>query len=288
MADQQYPLPHVGLADVQLVLGATGAVPYTELLAKAKAELTVALALDPDVDEAWTLMAVVHFYEWDFDASERAVAKAIEINPRLGHAHSVRACNEMFRGRPDRAVPSAKLSVELDPLAMLWNGVLAYVQLARGDRDASRECVGAMLDFDPESWMAYYVRGLLLVADGRPSDAIAAFEKAVRFSGDAPLNLGPLACACGLAGDPDRARRILDDLVARAAQTFVPALPIALAHIGLGDLDAAIEWLEKSLAERDVWVTWAAWSPLFAATWSDPRMQDFLRRMKRLQEGRAA
>ena len=146
--DPGYALPHVGLADVELGAGAAGLIPYSEMLPKAKSELALALSLDPDHDEAWTLMAVVHFYEWDFDASEHAVTKALALNPRLGHAHSVRACNEVFRGRADRALAPAKRSVELDPLSTLWLNVLAYAHLAVGDRASAADCVHSVLTFD--------------------------------------------------------------------------------------------------------------------------------------------
>jgi tetratricopeptide (TPR) repeat protein len=281
--DPGYALPHVGLADVELGAGAAGLIPYSDMLPKAKSELTLALSLDPDLDEAWTLMAVVHFYEWDFEAADRAVAKALDLNPRLGHAHSVRACNEVFRGRADRALAPAKRSVELDPLSTLWLNVLAYTHLAVGDRRAAAECVSSVLTFDPGAWLGHYVKSLVCLAEGRATDAISAAEDALRCSGNASSMAGVLAGMRGLAGDRGRAEQALSDLRDRATRGFVPALAIAFAHIGCGDLDETFRWLERALAERDVWITWLPWSPLFAGLRADARMQDLLRRLQHLQ-----
>jgi serine/threonine-protein kinase len=281
--DPQYALPHVGLADVVLAAGGTGLIPYTEVLPKAKAELTLALSLDPELDEAWALMGVVHFFEWEHDAAERAVAKALELNPRLAHAHNARACNEMFRGRPERALAPAILSVELDPLSTFWNVVLTLTHLALGDRPSAGACVRSILTFDPESWWAHYLGSLISVAEGNLADALRSAENAVRYSGGAPMVVGALACVKGLAGDREGAERGLAELTARSAPFFVPGLAMAFAHVGLGQTDAAFDCLDKSLAERDVWVTWVEWTPLLAPLRSHPRMTDLMRRLKQLQ-----
>jgi serine/threonine-protein kinase len=287
VVDPRYALPHVGLADVELGAGGAGLIPYSEMLPKAKSELALALSLDPDLDEAWTLMGVVHFFEWDFEAADRAVAKALALNPRLGHAHSVRACNEVFRGRPEHALAPAKRSIELDPLSTLWLNVLAYTHLAAGDRRSAAECVYSVLTFDPGAWMAHYIKGLLCVAEGRAADAVSTFEDAVRCSGGALYMAGALACARGLAGDREGAERGLAGLQERASHEYVPPLSYAYAFLACGRVDEAFEWLDRALSDGDVWVTWVAWSPLFATLRSEARMEDFLRRLRQLQ-GKAA
>lgn len=123
----------------------------------------------------------------------------------------------------------------------------------------------------------------MCVAEGRAADAVDALEDAVRCSGAAPYMVGALACARGLAGDREGAERELADLRARASRVYVPALSFASACLGCGGLDDAFEWLERALTERDVWVTWAAWTPLFDTIRSDARMDAFLKRLAQLQ-----
>ena len=169
--------------------------------------------------------------------------------------------------------------MELDPLAPLWNYFLVLVHIARGDHRSAWDRVRAGLDFDPSFWLVHDARGMLMTADGDHAQAVRAMEEAVRCSGGVPLAVGSMICAIGLAGQRDRAEQELAALFDRATHGHVPAFSIALAYVGLGETDRAFEWLEKSYAERDVWLRCAWWNPMFAGVRDDPRMTDLLRRM---------
>ena len=54
------------------------------------------------------------------------------------------------------------------------------------------------------------------------------------------------------AGRHELARRKLDEPLERDARAYVPPYDIALIHAGLGDTGAAMRWLQRALAERDV------------------------------------
>ena len=53
----------------------------------------------------------------------------------------------------------------------------------------------------------------------------------------------------------------------------------ALIHLGLGDNDAALGWLEKAYQDRNSWMVYTNVSPQLDPLRSDPRFQDLLRRM---------
>jgi serine/threonine-protein kinase len=54
---------------------------------------------------------------------------------------------------------------------------------------------------------------------------------------------------------------------------------LAVAHTGLGESTAAIEWLERAYAERDWLVCVLKTDPIFDPLRGDPRFQDLLRRI---------
>jgi hypothetical protein len=56
---------------------------------------------------------------------------------------------------------------------------------------------------------------------------------------------------------------------------------MAVVHAGLGDVDAAIEWLERACAERDVWLVWLKVDPRLDRLRADARFEDLLRRVFR-------
>jgi Tfp pilus assembly protein PilF len=54
---------------------------------QAEALLEKAVTIDPQLDEAYLQLGILHFARGDFDEAIRGYRKAIEINPNLGEAH---------------------------------------------------------------------------------------------------------------------------------------------------------------------------------------------------------
>ncbi len=93
----------------------------------------------------------------------------------------------------------------------------------------------------------------------------------MRYSGGSPYAIGYLACAYALAERRDEAERQLATLLERSKHAWVPALSIAIAHLGLGPLDQVFKWLERAYEERDSWLLWHTYVPIFQRIRSDIR-----------------
>jgi tetratricopeptide (TPR) repeat protein len=79
--------------------------------------------------------------------------------------------------------------------------------------------------------------------------AIAEYQKAREFNDDSlvqPL----LAQAMAKSGNTAKARRILQQLKEMSARRYVAAYGIGLAHLGLGEKEEALRWLEKSYEDH--------------------------------------
>ena len=277
--DANYAPAHFGLADVFAAESAV-TTPPREAWPKAKAALTKALALDQELAEAWTLTGVYHMlYEWDQPAARAALMRALEVGPHLGHAYAVMAQVELYSGRPEHAVVAAKRAVELDPLAAFWNYILAWVYWALGDYDRASHQLEILREIDPTSWFPHFGSGIVAGALGNGEEAIGSFEEAVRCSGGSPYAIGYLAAAYALADRRSDAEGQLAMLHDRAQHGWVPALSVAIAHLGLGRVDQVFEWLERAYEERDQWLLWHTYDPIFQTIRSDPRMIDLLRRL---------
>ena len=86
--------PTSALAHAGLAYGYANIVhsPFPSLLenvhAKAKSAADLALHLDPELAEAHMAVGMYRLmYEWDFEGAERALKRAIELNPSLTLAH---------------------------------------------------------------------------------------------------------------------------------------------------------------------------------------------------------
>jgi len=100
----------------------------------------------------------------------------------------------------------------------------------------------------PEFYWAHRFLGLALELKGATSDAIAEYKKALELSDD-PLVLAFVAHAEANTGRQNEARQILARLTEAAKTRYVPAYAFAVIHLGLGEKDQALDWLEK--AARD-------------------------------------
>lgn len=278
--DPEYALAYCGIADVYLA-SSTGYRRFVDILPHVKAALKRALELDPELDEGWILTAVAHMFEWSWDAAEKAVARAIELNARSGHAYQVLALEKLYRGRPLEMLPPAKRSLELDPLAQLWNWGVVWAFIATGDYDKAAAQSNVLREIDPNFWLGHFQKGMIAAGLGALSEAVQNLEEALRLSGgDAPYAIGYLACLLALAGDRERAELLIAPLRTASVTQYVYPLALAYASFGLGDLDQAFRWFNRCLDDKDVFTrAHLRYDPVLAPLRLDPRMAELFARM---------
>ena len=120
--------------------------------------------------------------------------------------------------------------------------------------------------------------GLSHLSLGQVDDGVIAFEKATSLSRE-PFGLGYLGCAYALVGRQEDARDILDELLARKAERFVPLKPFILLYTALGDIDRALDALEEAYEQRDPSLFVMTAGPLFARLRGQPRFEALLARL---------
>lgn len=114
---------------------------------------------------------------------------------------------------------------------------------------------------------------------GMYSQGVIETELASRLMGRDPFTTAQLGYAYAASGQTEKAREILNDVLARYKRGGVPALAVARTYIGIGDRDRAFEWLRKAIDQRDAVLSLKA-DPCYDLLRSDPRFADLLRRMK--------
>ena len=62
-------------------------------------------------------------------------------------------------------------------------------------------------------------------------------------------------------------------------QGYPAASRMAYVYTGLGEMDQAVEWLEKAYEERSYSLAFLKANPMWDALRSHPRFQDLLRRL---------
>ncbi len=153
--DPTYAPAYAALADCYNLLGTvmvSGGSPQQWRPRAAEAAIK-ALQIDPGLAEAHATLGYVRHYNWEWEAAEQSLRRAIELNPSNALAHVWYANLLSSRLRLDEAVGEVGLARELDPLSLIVNTNVGWVLfMARRNDEA----------------IAQYVRTLALIRRLRP------------------------------------------------------------------------------------------------------------------------
>jgi serine/threonine-protein kinase len=185
----------------------------------------------------------------------------------------------MTMGRQVEAIALMKKSQELDPLSLIINDAIGWANYMARRYDEALEQLLQTVELDPNYPVTFWILGAVYRTTGRYELAITEGEKAVKLSGGSPLMRAALAHSYGKAGKAKEALQILDELTVLAKRKYVAPHFFAGIHIGLGDNDRAVEYLEKSYEEHSHWLIYLHIDPSMDDLRSDPRFQDLLKRM---------
>jgi TolB-like protein/DNA-binding SARP family transcriptional activator/Tfp pilus assembly protein PilF len=280
--DPGYALAYAAIADVYGMLGAFdyGLAPPARTFPLAREAAERALELDPDLPEAHAALGNVLFnYDWDLPAAEARYRRAIRSHPGYGMARHWLSLLLTAAGRPDEALQEIYDALEMDPRSPVLTTSLARHLYYRGDFERALDEFDAAIAFDPSFILAYLGAGMALVQQEKYDLALARYEAAAAVIGRPhPATLALIAHAQGLSGRTDQAATTRRQLTALAeAGVYVPAHYLALAAIGMGDFDAAIQRLEDGLTERSAVLIYARLDPIVDPLRSDSRFDALLR-----------
>jgi len=115
---------------------------------------------------------------------------------------------------------------------------------------------------------------------GRAAEGIAELEAAAATAPADPVLLAWLAHAKALRGECGVATTILEALDRLRPQRFVPAYHLAIAHVGLWQIDQAFALLDQACEERDPALINLAGDPRFDPIRRDTRFAKLSARLR--------
>src|SRR5437764_11197470 len=270
--DSNYALAYAGIADAyQSLTWSTYLLPR-QGMPKTRAAALKALALEPTLAEAHASLGdQLCVYDWDALAAERELRRAIELNPSLANAHYFYSHCLAAQRRSEEALAEARRAHELDPLNPEVATGLPWALYAARRYDEAIAGQQKSLDLDPGFAQAHMLLALSLAGKGRYAEALAEARKMAALAGDAPSFVGILGYVAGRAGERAEAQHILTELERRPPGNT--AFAIALVHLGLGNNDQALRWLQTAYQERSEWLVFFTPAPLFDLLRSAPRFR---------------
>jgi len=246
--DPRYALAWAGMAHALVTSPVTVGAQPQSIRAKAQDALQRALELGPELAETQLALGSFQFFlDRDFVAAEASARHAIALDPNSAMSHMFLGIALAQLNRHVEARAMLQRARELDPLFPLMFANSAIVALYADDPQSAVEFATQAIAINPDFWVGYLHLGNARLALGNLSGALQAFDDAVRLSGGGSRSaISSRAYILARLGREDEARDILDELLSESEDTYVAPYTFAVVHAGLGEIDAAFEWLEKA------------------------------------------
>jgi serine/threonine-protein kinase len=281
--DPDYALAYTGLADSYLLLGSAAfeLLPPKETMPRAKRAATKALKIDDSLAEAHTTWAqVTRLYDWKWFEAEREFKRALELNPNYATAHHWYALHLINLGRLPVALAEMRHAQAFDPLSLAISTDVGWCLYFARQYDEAIEEYRKALEMDPNFSWAHFLLGLAYVQKARFTAAIEQFQRAISLTEGSTKVLGALGHAYAMAAERAKALQLLDQLKELSQQKYVSSYEMALVHVGLGEKDRALEWLQQAYRERAGHLVYLKVDPNLDPLRDHPSFSNLLQRMK--------
>jgi serine/threonine protein kinase/tetratricopeptide (TPR) repeat protein len=245
LVDPDFALAHAGIAEVYTNMHLLFFEAQDEYSEKAFRHARKAIELDDSLAAAHVSLGFA--YSWfshtrNWAEANRAFKRAVELDPGSANARTLYSLHLSFLGRNTDALREAKLATELDPLdakALAFYGGVLY--LAGHDEETEAVLLRAS-NMDPTLSLPSLYLSFLYCTRGRTDDALETAQKFSDLAGSEYAVFRLEFHSAMVEGDD-----ALRALLAEIGEREVPGWVVPWIYLGLGDVDEALDSLEKIL-----------------------------------------
>jgi TolB-like protein/DNA-binding winged helix-turn-helix (wHTH) protein/Tfp pilus assembly protein PilF len=253
--DPEFALAYAGLADgFCMQAGGFSDLSTKEMIARARAAIDKALALDDRSGEVQRALGDVRLYENDFAGAEAAFQRAMALSPNSSLIYSDYSYLLSDLGRDEEALVLAKKAVELDPLSLsAIKGVGTRLERL-GRFDEGLAWYERALEIDPEFPEAYLRIGIHhWMVTGRLDEAVVWWRKALAIDPN-PHDFATYGWLLLDLGDSDEGAYWISHAYELAPEQELPIAAMQALALDRGDDAAARFYGEKTygIFPRDI------------------------------------
>jgi tetratricopeptide (TPR) repeat protein len=242
---------------------------------RARRTLETAIRLDPTSGIAHAWLGWIHMaYDWEWARASFDMQEALRLAP---HDPEVALCASrlaMALGHWDDAIRILTAGTTRDPLFAALHNSLSEIYLRTGRLADAEAAERRVLEISPTYASAPYNLARVLLAQGRPADALALINSRQQNTSDRAAALAVIYHALGRKVDSDTQLGVL----IRQYQND-EALQITAVFASRGEVDEAFQWIDRAYRQRDEGLYLIKLDPLLKNIEADPRYKAFLRNM---------
>jgi DNA-binding winged helix-turn-helix (wHTH) protein/Flp pilus assembly protein TadD len=277
--DPGYALAWSGLADAYASSPISGDTAPLTLFPRAQEAAENALRSDPNLAEAQASFGFFQLWlGWDWAAAEDAFRKAIAADSNNEFAPRVLGILLSHLGRHDEAGAAVRRARELDPLSPMNRALSAQIAFVAGDANGALRCAREAILLDPDFWIGHFQLAQAYVELQDYGRALESLTQASRFSGGNSKTLSLRGYLLARTTNSAEALEILHTLETIARERYIPPYAMALIHAGMGQAEAAFDWLERAEEAHDVHLIFLTIDPKWNPMRGERRFRDLVQR----------
>jgi serine/threonine-protein kinase len=261
--DPAYADAHAEFGLGYFIAAMHGILPLREVVLGIRAEAQRAVELDPSEPEPRFLLGAVaaaHDYDWNA-ATEHFHAAMIKPHVSANARWAYASLYLGALGRFQESTAEMARAVDQDPLNATWRAVWSAHLLCAGGHEQAIEQALKALELAEHYFVPQFILGEAYLASGRFDEAIAVLQKSHQAAPWHAMPTGNLAAALFLRGDAARAR----EMIRLMGDAPVPVWGRVLYHLHALEIDAAADWYERMIEERDAFAIVYANAPITKA-----------------------
>ncbi len=278
--DPEYAVAWAGIADSYSLLAEFGTIPHSELYPKAEAAVKKALEIDDNLAEVHTSYAsILLFRQLNWEFSKIEFERSLELNPNYATTYHWYSFWYLGMGDLDEAIRLTSIAAELDPVsqAILKDKGIMYYHDRQYDK--AIETAKKTLKLDPDYPAAHRLLSLCYQETGLYEEAVIANDRWGALTGNEPEADFCRAQIYAVAGREKDARKLIESIEKHPSKIDNVYRGLALVYSALGEIDHALELLEKSYNAREIALFSVKVDPKLDAVRSDPRFENLLKKL---------
>ena len=282
--DPDFAKAYAGLADAYIILGFYNFLPAKETMPKAKQAADAALRLDNSLCEPYCSLGMYYAsFEWNWQAAKKNFLKSLQLNPRYAQSHIWFGHYYLtwIEGRFEEGEKHLDTAIQLEPFSAITYITQFAIALTAGKYEKAFQLARQGVEMDPDSMISNRIMGLAYLYNKQYPEATEYLEFASKLSNGAAFNQVDLINLYTAKGSLEKANAVMKDLKMKLKEgKYVSSCIMSFASGFVGNIDEAMNWLEKAYEEHDAYLCILKYYPFMPAKLrQDSRFNSFISKM---------
>jgi adenylate cyclase len=281
--DPEYSLAYTGYADANFLGSFYSFFPGKAVMEKVKDAVEKAIKLDDTRPESYCTKAQYYLgLEWNWQEAENNYLKSLELNPRFAQTHSLYGMAHLafIQQRYEEAEKQGRIAIKLEPLSAIDHADFSWTLYYARKFGEALTVAQTGIELDANSFLSQRLAGLCLMALKRYNEAVDTFNYLIQISNRHQHAVNSLIWVYCSMGNFAAAHVLMQELVDRSKTEYIAGTNFGLSAAWLGDVETALDYLEKAWREHDpVIITLNNAPNVPASLLQEPRYQKLIKRL---------